>query len=1002
MNEPSREGAAFALQRARRILLNAQRPDGSWDTPGDMGPWVTAQVVVALEHVGALSSDDAKEAARWLRGEQRPDGSFSMHPYAREGNLGATACAWAALHVSRLPENEEAIAKARRFITSHGGTDAVVKLMAKGDFAAVYLALAGLLDAKLLPCPNTTALLFPPLVDLLSTRFHAGVFMMAFELEVILRKLRGDWGADGKRRGLLGRLSCLRLEQLLTPFQNQDGSWNDSEVLTVLALPALAAAGQTLHSNMLGRAVRWLHSQKRSDSRGLHWDGFGAEVWSTAFDLRALIASGSAPSEEPLQRALSWLCDAQLQIPMPKVNNRQSGAPLTGGWAFQRGNHSMPDCDDTAVVLSALGIALEHEKAKELPPALQQKLRESVRTGRDWLFGMQNPDGGWSAFVWGLPGKRPGAILKETPEVKLDDPVGMAKLLLSPPAALGDPSTEDLTGRVLHALGHLGFSAGDERVARAVAFLREQQCESGAFWGRWVVNYLSSTAFVLMGLAAVKANLEAEWIRRAIKWVVSRQNADGGWGEDIASYRDEKLAGKGHSTAPLTGLVLQALLDCGEGDSEAVARGVSYLVHHQRPDGSWLNGDYLHVNIPPDTFYAYVEAARFYPTEALGKYTRRLPSVAKSRFTDALLDKLRQQKDPAADAVVRNIFEQGTVTAVNELLGKIFRTDEPIPPGLPELARDYFHATEALPTWADPAKLAVAEQLFTRAGWEIAAALFCSSLPQAYAAAKGARVLTQTQEMTRRTQQRIFETAQFVFDVMDPGGFAKDGRGIRTAQKVRLMHAAIRHLTLSRADKRWDSAAFGQPINQEDLAGTLLTFSIVPLNALPRLGTKASAEEAEAWIHAWNVVGHFLGIDEALMARDVAEAEALMERIRARQWAPSPEGRTLIKPLIQMMKDHFPGTLMDGFPVAMVRHLAGDHCANLLGLPPADWTRVLLEGAASLEVLFDPEGADLPSRLFGRAAHTLMEAVVLAERQGKQAQFRIPTNLAQTIRLRNG
>jgi len=86
--------------------------------------------------------------------------------------------------------------------------------------------------------------------------------------------------------------------------------------------------------------------------------------------------------------------------------------------------------------------------------------------------------------------------------------------------------------------------------------------------------------------------------------------------------------------------VVQALIDVGEGDNDAVKRAINLLLSQQAPDGTWSNGEYLHTNVPPDTFYVYPEAARFYPTEALGKYLawRKQPSTSVTpRFTMVLV-----------------------------------------------------------------------------------------------------------------------------------------------------------------------------------------------------------------------------------------------------------------------------------------------------------------------------------------------------------------------------
>ena len=56
------------------------------------------------------------------------------------------------------------------------------------------------------------------------------------------------------------------------------------------------------------------------------------------------------------------------------------------------------------------------------------------------------------------------------------------------------------------------------------------------------------------------------------------------------------------------------------------------------------------------------------------------------------------------------------------------------------------------------------------------------------------------------------------------------------------MHAAIRRLILARSEPAWDASSLGVPINQEDLAGTLLTFAWLPLDALARIGVRIARD----------------------------------------------------------------------------------------------------------------------------------------------------------------
>jgi len=623
-DEISIERAAVrtAVDRGREVLWRTQRADGSWESRCDMGTTPTAQVLVALHHVGCLEPADAAAGARWLRAHQSADGSYRSHPIADVGDLGATASAWAALHVCAPSDSADAIAAARAYVEAQGGTAAVVDAFGRGDPAVLYLALAGLLDPSALPCPPMAPALIPPLVRFMERRFHSGILMVSGALTLIAHRLRGDWVADGPPRGELARRFATRTLTLLATFQNRDGSWNASTVQTALILPALRAAGLPAHHPMVAEAVGWLEAQAERDDAGLHFAAFGSPVWCTAANVRGLITAGASPADERLVRALDWMIGAQSQVDQPEVDNRNPGAPRIGGWAFQPGNETMVDNDDTGAVLTAFGEALAQRApaGDALGPEVRSRVSASRDLGRDWLLGMQNPDGGWSAFVHGLPAKRPGPLFTGPVEVSLEDPFAAVRTLIDPPRELGDPSTEDLTGRVLDGLGRLGLTPDSPAVRRAIEFLRAQQFDHGGFWGRWTVNYLASTACVLQGLARVGVDMSEPWVRRAVRFVLEHQNDDGGWGELAGSYRDPELAGRGPSMPPLTGLVLTGLIDAGEASSEAVLRGVAYLLDQQHADGSWPHGDWLQAIVPPDTFYILAEAARHYPMEALARW----------------------------------------------------------------------------------------------------------------------------------------------------------------------------------------------------------------------------------------------------------------------------------------------------------------------------------------------------------------------------------------------
>jgi hypothetical protein len=247
--------------------------------------------------------------------------------------------------------------------------------------------------------------------------------------------------------------------------------------------------------------------------------------------------------------------------------------------------------------------------------------------------------------------------------------------------------------------------------------------------------------------------------------------------------------------------------------------------------------------------------------------------------------------------------------------------------------------------------------------------------------------------------RRVFETAQFLFDVVDEGAFDPRGCAVRAIQKVRLMHAAIRHYALASEHlrgapprERWNQEEWGLPINQEDLAGTLMTFCTVCLDALERFGIEVEPAKASAWLHTWRVIGHLLGVDPHLLPTDVEDGRRQFRTICDSQWAPSSQGKTLINALVHLLQ---PPVLVRSkkVPIGLIRFLAGDRCADTLGLPRTGWTRVFA-GVKVVEAFLGINRTNSLLRYgFGWTTSLLIKATTWADRGGRPAQFRIPRSL---------
>ena len=377
-----------------------------------------------------------------------------------------------------------------------------------------------------------------------------------------------------------------------------------------------------------------------------------------------------------------------------------------------------------------------------------------------------------------------------------------------------------------------------------------------------------------------------------------------------------------------------------------------------------------------------------------------------SRWTDELLDRMRELGDPVADTPVAAVLDRSGVDAVSAIMRTLVRNDQPVPEALPDEIQAYLGETLPLPEWADMRKIKRGQQLFETWGLEIACCLFCASLPSAYAAAKGVKVLYLTARLDTDARRRVMETGQFLVDVATVGGLDETGKGRRTIQRVRLMHAAVRHLIKARNELTpgmWP-ADWGIPINQEDLAGTRMSFSYVFSDPMRRLGVRVPARDVDAYLHLWNVIGHLLGLRDELLVRDVADATALVDTIRRRQFKASAEGQELTGALVGLMDELTPLHRFDDTIPPLVRHLIGDETADLL-LVPESYLADDLGPFARLSKWFfvhvlgqverDLARYRLASRLAAPFGHDLFAAGFKLERGGERAPFDIPDHLAR-------
>ncbi|HEX3947377.1 MAG TPA: squalene--hopene cyclase, partial [Acidimicrobiales bacterium] len=411
----------------------------------------------------------------------------------------------------------------------------------------------------------------------------------------------------------LRRLALRQAERWIVERQEADGSWGGIQPPWVYSLMALHLQGYSLEHPVIQAGLRGLDGFTIDDDKGRRIEACQSPVWDTCLAVTALADAGLPPDHPALARAADWLVDEEITVGGDWQIRRPELAP--GGWAFEFANDHYPDVDDTAEVVLALS-------------RTDRPDRGSIARGVAWIEGMQCVDGGWAAFDV----DNVQTLCRELPFCDFGE-------LIDPPSA-------DVTAHVVEMLAALGRQG--TALDRGRDWLLAAQEPDGSWFGRWGANYVYGVGAVVPALVAAGVTTDHPAVRRAVAWLEDHQNPDGGWGEDLRSYRDPAHRGRGTSTASQTAWALLALLAADEGRAPGagpaagggtpsaggpgaggpsaqrgpIERGIAFLADTQQPDGTWDEPWFTGTGFPGDFYINYHLYRMVFPVSALGRYVR--------------------------------------------------------------------------------------------------------------------------------------------------------------------------------------------------------------------------------------------------------------------------------------------------------------------------------------------------------------------------------------------
>ncbi|AUT61287.1 squalene--hopene cyclase [Paraburkholderia terrae] len=636
-----------AVARATDAILAAQQDDGHWVYELEADATIPAEYVLLVHYLGETPNVELEQKiGRYLRRIQLADGGW---PLFTDGamDVSASVKAYFALKMIGDSVDAEHMVRARECILAHGGAEAA------NVFTRILLALFGVVTWYAVPMMPVEIMLLPKWFPFHLSKVSYWARTVIVPLLVLNAKRPVARNPRGVRidelfrgapvtTGLLPRSGhqskswfaffravdgMLRVTDGLFPKRSRERAikaavdFVDERLNGEDGLGAIfpAMANSVMMYDVLGYPAdhpkRAIARQSIDKLLVIHEDEAYCQpclspVWDTSLAAHALLETGDTRAEEAAERGLAWLRPLQiLDVRGDWISRRPDVRP--GGWAFQYNNAHYPDVDDTAVVALAM-----HRSA-----ALTQSDVDAnaIARAREWVVGMQSSDGGWGAFE------------PENTQYYLNN------IPFSDHGALLDPPTADVSGRCLSMLAQLGeMPATSEPARRAYDYLLKEQEDDGSWYGRWGMNYIYGTWTALCALNAAGISHDDARIKRAAQWLVSIQNADGGWGEDGTSYKlDYRGYEKAASIPSQTAWALLGLMAVGYVDHPAVARGIEYLKSEQRDHGLWDETRFSATGFPRVFYLRYHGYRKFFPLWALARY-RNLTRTGQKRVAVGL------------------------------------------------------------------------------------------------------------------------------------------------------------------------------------------------------------------------------------------------------------------------------------------------------------------------------------------------------------------------------